>query len=196
VTNIKVNSLNQRLSLVKNNITQKNSLPPQRNFGAEISAGSQEAFSTFVREKAKYYYYVAYRVTLNREAAEDAVQNAFAKLWEKRETIKDDGNLNAWLYRVVVNIAIDDKRRLKFAAELNEEIAAGENGDEILEKNDITEKVARTLSTLPPRHRAAVMMVYYDGVGQKEAAETMGINLKALESLLSRAKAVLKEKLA
>ncbi len=182
----------RKLSLVPK--TEEKGSLPERNFAAEIASGDQQAFSDFVKEKARYYYHVAYRVTLNREAAEDAVQNAFAKLWEKRETIKEDGNLNAWLYRVVVNIAIDDKRRIKFA-ELHEEIAEGESGEDTLEKNDTSEKVAKVLSTLPPRQRAAVMMVYYDGVSQKEAAEAMDINLKALESLLSRAKAVLKEKL-
>ena len=185
--------MSNNLSLVKT--AKPKATQPERNFGAEIAAGNAEAFSTFVREKAKYYYYVAYRVTLNRESAEDAVQNAFAKLWEKRDTIKDDGNLNAWLYRVVVNIAIDDKRRLRFT-ELNESIASGESGDETLEKNDISDKITKVLSTLPPRQRAAVMMVYYDGIAQKEAAEAMGINIKALESLLSRAKTVLKEQLA
>lgn len=182
-----------KLSVVANN-TKPEAQKPERSYAAEIASGNVQAFSDFVKEKARYYYHVAYRVTLNREGAEDAVQNAFAKLWEKRSTIQEDGNLNAWLYRVVVNIAIDDKRRLKFS-ELNEEIAGGEDGDETLEKQDISAKVAKTLATLPPRQRAAVMMVYFDGYGQKEAADNMGINLKALESLLSRAKAVLKERL-
>ena len=173
----------------------KPSAKPQGNqYAKQIAAGNSAAFSAFVKEKARYYYYIAYRVTINREAAEDAVQNAFAKLWEKRASIKDDGNLSAWLYRVVVNLAIDDKRRLKFA-QLNEEISEGESGDDTLEKNDTSDKVAKILATLPPRQRAAVMMVYYDGLPQQEAADAMEINLKALESLLSRAKAVLKERL-
>jgi RNA polymerase sigma-70 factor (ECF subfamily) len=172
---------------------KKNEALPERNFTAEIASGNAAAFSDFVREKARYYYRVAYRVTFNREAAEDVVQNAFAKLWEKRSTIKEDGNISAWLYRVVVNLAIDDKRRLKFA-QLHDNVE-GADGTEEEEKNNMADKVQKTLAVLPPRQRAAVMMVYYDEVPQKEAAETMGLSLKALESLLSRAKASLKEKL-
>jgi RNA polymerase sigma-70 factor (ECF subfamily) len=154
------------------------------------SSGSQAAFSAFVKERARYYYNVAYRVTLNREAAEDAVQNAFSKLWEKRSTIQPDGNLNAWVYRVVVNMAIDDKRRLKFA-QLDENIT-GDNGQDEMEKADVANKIDKILATLPPRQRAAMMMVYYDEMPQAEVAEIMGVKLKALESLLSRAKAELK----
>lgn len=168
-----------------------NDLEP--DIAARIAAGDQTAYSAFVKQRARYYYNVAYRVTLSREAAEDVVQNAFIKLWDKRRDIKADGNLTAWLYRVVVNLAIDDKRRLKFT-EIHENYE-GSDGAEEEEKRDITEKINKTLATLPPRQRAAVMMVYYDGIPQKEAADTMGINLKALESLLSRAKTVLKEKL-
>lgn len=165
----------------------------EQDIAARIAGGDEAAYSSFVKGRARYYYNVAYRVTLNRQAAEDVVQNAFIKLWEKRSSIQADGNLVAWLYRVVVNLAIDDKRRLKFS-ELHENFE-GTDGAAEEEQKDITNKINKTLATLPPRQRAAVMMVYYDGIPQKEAAETMGINLKALESLLSRAKIVLKEKL-
>ena len=177
------------LFLVKSNDEK----PDESAVAKQISSGNSAAFSVYVREKAKFFYHVAYRVTLNREAAEDVVQNAFAKLWEKRESIQADGNMSAWLYRVVVNLAIDTKRGAKFS-ELHENIE-GADGTQDEEKRDLTAKIEKVLAVLPPRQRAAIMMVYYDGYGQKEAAEIMGVNLKALESLLSRAKLALKEKL-
>lgn len=159
-----------------------------------IIAGDAAAFSEYVKQRARYYYNVAYRVALNRQAAEDAVQNAFVTLWEKRKELKKDGNINAWLYRVVVNKAIDDKRRIKFV-ELDERHPDSNDEEEGHIKNQEAVTVQKSLEALPPRQRAAIMMVYFDEIPQKEAAENMGIGLKAFESLLSRAKVILKEKL-
>ena len=152
----------------------------------QIASGNAVAFRDFVKRKARDYYHVAYRVTLQKQAAEDAVQNAFAKLWEKRASLKADGNLEAWLYRVVINFAIDDKRRLRLSPLPDDVEQEAEP-----EKVDISQH----LQSLPPRQRAAVMMVYFDEIPQKQAAENLGIGVKALESLLSRAKIILKEKL-
>jgi RNA polymerase sigma-70 factor (ECF subfamily) len=143
-----------------------------------------DAFCSLVQQKARYFYAIAYRVVLQRQTAEDVVQAAFAKLWENRAKIK--GAPEPWLYRVVINLAIDDKRRLKFAP-LPEDVAANNEP----EKLDISQH----LHALAPRQRAAIMMVYYDEIPQKQAAENLGLSVKALESLLSRAKVTLKEQL-
>ncbi len=158
-----------------------------------IAAGDERAFSEYVRLKARYFYAVVYRITLSRATAEDVVQNAFMKLWEKRETLDVvNGNLSAWLYRVVFNLAVDDKRRLKFA-EVPENITSGDDVHENLAVKEESAALHKGLAGLPPRQRAAIALVYYDEMPQKEAAEVMGINLKALESLLSRGKEALRK---
>jgi RNA polymerase sigma-70 factor (ECF subfamily) len=161
-----------------------------------IASGDTKAFSAFVQEKARYFHAVAYRITLSKQAAEDVVQSAFTKLWEKRSSIdtSTNGNLSAWLYRIVVNAAIDDRRRLRFVSNKNdfEEIVDAEDVHENMVAKQESEKVKEGLALLQPRQRAAVMMVYYDEMPQKAVAETMGLSLKALESLLSRAKETLK----
>jgi RNA polymerase sigma-70 factor (ECF subfamily) len=160
-----------------------------------ISSGDEGAFSAFVKEKARYFYYVAYRIVFSRDVAEDIVQSAFAKLWEKRNKLDvENGNLSAWVYRVVVNLAIDDKRRLK-TVEIKEDVDSGEDISQDIIKLEKNRKLESELQKLTPRHRAAIMMVYYDEIPQKEAAENMGISLKALESILSRAKLILRERM-
>jgi RNA polymerase sigma-70 factor (ECF subfamily) len=167
----------------------------EQNVIGLIASGDSAAFSGFVKEKARYFYYVAYRIVFSREVAEDIVQSAFAKLWEKRKTLDvNDGNLSAWVYRVVVNLAIDDRRRLK-TVEMPEDMDSGCDVGNEVSNNERGAKLNSELQKLTPRHRAAIMMVYYDEIPQKEAAENMGISLKALESILSRAKVILREKL-
>lgn len=158
-----------------------------------LSRRDGEAFSILVKRHSTYFYRVAYRVVLEKETAEDITQKAFMKIWEKPDLWKggeknNGAKFKTWFYRVVVNLAIDDKRRLK-PVELDFDV------EEESEKKDFfeQEQLQKALKSIPERQRAAIMLVYFDEIKQAEAAKTLGIGVKALESLLSRGKKKLGE---
>ena len=154
-----------------------------------LKTGNSEAFSTLVRRHAKYFYNVAYRIVLERETAEDIVQKSFLKIWEKPELwIADKAKFKTWFYRIVCNLTIDDKRRLR-PLTLDFDVV-DEQEDKDLGQQQV---LHNALKSIPARQRAAIMLVYYEEKKQADAAKILGVGVKALESLLSRGKKQLKQ---
>ena len=165
-----------------------------------IKDGSQQAFSVLVQRLTERFYRLAYRYLQNREAAEDVVQDAFVKLWEDpgRWQAERNNKFTTWFYRVVVNLCLDWQKRKKPLPLGDQELAIvdeRETPDVVIlhaEKQKILEK---EIAALPERQRTALNLCFDEGLSNYEAAEVMGLKLKALQSLVMRAKTTLKERL-
>src|SRR5687768_12514784 len=74
-----------------------------------IGAGDATAFSTLVRHHTTRFYASAFRIVLNKEDAEDVVQDAFTKLWNGKATWQAErgAKFTTWFYRIVTNQAMD-----------------------------------------------------------------------------------------
>jgi RNA polymerase sigma-70 factor, ECF subfamily len=167
---------------------------------ALIQDGSQQAFSVLVQRHTERFYRLAYRYLHSKEAAEDVVQDAFVKLWENPRSWQAERNnkFTTWFYRVVVNLCLDWQKRKK-PLELGDQellIADDRETPDIamlhVEKQNMLEK---EIAALPERQRSALNLCFDEGLSNQEAAEVMGLKLKALQSLVMRAKTTLKERL-
>lgn len=166
-----------------------------------IKAANHQAFATLVRRHSHMFYACAYRVSGIQEEAEDAVQDAFLKLWKKPELWRADrgAKFTTWFYRVVVNTATDRLRRSVRYSPGAEPLKYMSDGaasqDEVMEQEDRRSALEDAIQALPERQKLALNLCFYEGLSNKEAAEVLGVGLKALESLLMRAKAGLKQTL-
>ena len=167
---------------------------------ALIQDGSQQAFSVLVQRHTERFYRLAYRYLQSKEATEDVVQDAFVKLWEDpgRWQAERSNKFTTWFYRVVVNLCLDWQKRKK-PLELGDQelpIADHRQTPDVAmlhaEKQRILEK---EIAALPERQRTALNLCFDEGLSNQEAAEVMGLKLKALQSLVMRAKTTLKERL-
>ncbi len=159
----------------------------------------QAAYSMLVLRYTYKHLSMAQRVMGNREEAEDALQDAFVKLWTNAGQF-DAGKakFSTWFYRIVLNQCLDRKRRKKPVA-LPEgfdvvDVSAGPH--EALVYNQTATVVKRELDQLPERQKAAIALCYYEGLSNKEAAEILEVGVKALESLLTRGRKTLAKTLA
>jgi RNA polymerase sigma-70 factor, ECF subfamily len=166
---------------------------------SRIRGGDHSAFSILVRRHSKMFYAAAYRMCGDAQGSEDTVQEAFLKLWQKPDAWDPakGTKFTTWFYRVVTNLAIDRQRREKKkyvnpdvmnvipdrAPDAEQKLRVGEE-EEILE---------RAIAALPERQRTALNLCVYEGLSNKEAADVLGVGVKALESLLMRAKAGLRD---
>jgi RNA polymerase sigma-70 factor (ECF subfamily) len=135
----------------------------------------------------------------NKEAAEDVVQDAFLKLWEDPGKWQADRNakFTTWFYRVVVNLCLDWQKR-KRPVELNEEmplIDDRETADQAMLRSEEQRVLEKEIAALPERQRSALNLCFDEGLSNQDAADAMGVNLKALQSLIMRAKTTLKERM-
>ncbi|GIX18228.1 MAG: RNA polymerase sigma factor [Rhodothalassiaceae bacterium] len=157
---------------------------------AVASTRDAQAFRLLVDRHAARALRVAERTLVNRADAEDAVQEAFQRLWHQaRRFDPARGRFVSWFLRVVVNACRDRRRRAQRRPVTGllevEEAAADLDGVERLDRvHAVREAVAR----LPLRQRVAVVLTYYEGLSNREAAEAMGVSVKAFEALLVRAR--------
>jgi RNA polymerase sigma-70 factor (ECF subfamily) len=164
-----------------------------------IQDGDHEAFAALVHRYAKRFYAVAYRIVHDRDDAEDLVQSAFLKLWERPE-LWDQGKqtkFTTWFYTVVTNLCLDHAKR-KRPLPLSDEIELADGApsqDDLLDGKQRRAVLDRLIRRLPERQQLALNLCFYEELSNQEAADVMGVNLKALQSLIMRAKTTLKERL-
>ncbi len=166
---------------------------------ALIRQGSHQAFSILVRRHTDRFYAAAFRMTGRASEAEDLVQEAFMKIWQKPDVWKDDkgAKFTTWFYRILVNQNIDRMRKnQKLASDdsILPFIADGRSGpEEDAIVNEEQRRIETAIAVLPERQRTALNLCFYEGLSNAEAAGIMGVKIKALESLLIRAKTGLRE---
>lgn len=156
------------------------------------------AFTLLVNRRSDMFYASAYRMVMNREEAEDIVQEAFLKIWDRPALWKANkkAKFTTWFYKIVTNLALDRLRK-------NSKMSGSELKDDVLQQEADQEKemlvdeeqlaLDRALKALPEKQLAALNLCFYEGLSNKEAAEIMGVSVKAIESLLMRAKAGIKD---
>lgn len=164
-----------------------------------IRSGSHQAFAILVRRHTDRFFAASYRMTGNVGEAEDMVQEAFLKIWQKPDLWKDDkgAKFTTWFYRVLSNQNIDRLRKMQKMVSDNSILPfiadAKENPENAAADSEEQARIEQALSALPERQKTAINLCYYEGLSNAEAADAMGLKLKALESLLMRAKTGLRE---
>jgi RNA polymerase sigma-70 factor, ECF subfamily len=163
----------------------------------EIKEGNHKAFAILVKKHASKFYGVAFRILGNQADAEDIVQDLFLKLW-KTPDIWQEGRgaqFSTWFYRIITNKCIDFQRKKKPDQLLDGfDIVDKSNLEENLDNIERKKMIEKMIQELPERQKIAINLCFYEGFSNKEAAEVMQLNIKALESLLMRAKKTLKTK--
>jgi RNA polymerase sigma-70 factor, ECF subfamily len=167
---------------------------------ALIQDGSQQAFSVLVQRHTQRFYRLAYRYLRSKEAAEDVVQDAFVKLWEDpgRWQAERNNKFTTWFYRVVVNLCLDWQKRKKPLELGDQQLSIAddrETPDIAMLYAEKQNRLEKEIAALPERQRTALNLCFDEGLSNREAAEVMGLKLKALQSLVMRAKTTLKERL-
>lgn len=164
-----------------------------------VQRGDHQAFSQLVQTHSARFYAVAFRMLGNSAEAEDVVQDSFLKLWNKPQAwdAKKNAKFTTWFYRVVTNAAIDRaRRRTKIVSgEKIIDFVADErrNAEDQMYQDETQRILEEAIQSLPDRQKAALNLCFYEGLSNKEAAEVLEVNVKALESLLMRAKAGMKD---
>lgn len=149
------------------------------------------AYREIVRRYLKRIYAVARRILPHDCDAEDVVQDAFLRVWSHRESwVPGAARFTTWLHRIVINRAIDYRRR-PIDSGLDE---AGEPADErpgfdqaIFQKQlHAALETART--RLPTSQQVALALYYNQGLTAAEVGAVMGLTQSAAEGLLKRAR--------
>jgi len=162
------------------------------------AGGDRRAFDAIVVRHGPFALRVAMRLLQDAATAEDVVQDALVRAWSQARTFDPQrARFTTWLYRIVVNRCIDQRRRVQ-PPPIPDDFDAVDPAmgpEVVVERNQRHAAMAAALRALPARQRAAVTLVYDEGLSGAEAARILGLSAKAVERLLARARAALRERL-
>lgn len=136
---------------------------------------------------------LAYLLTGDRDAADDVVQEAFARLGTRLVTLRDPERASAYLIRTVVNLSRGHGRGVTRTRRLAERLRSAL--PPLPAETHAHDEVTAGLLRLPPRQRAAIFLRYYEDRSEREAAEALGCSVAALRSLTFRALEALRTEL-
>jgi RNA polymerase sigma-70 factor (ECF subfamily) len=169
---------------------------------AAIAAGDQFAFSRLVERHLSRTVGLATRLMGSRADGEEVAQEAFARVWShasRWRPIGGGGNarFTTWLYRIVVNLAIDRKRRPVHAAmdDVDEPVDESDDGFAQIHRRQVSDAVTAAMMRLPERQRVALALCFFDEMSNIEAGKIMSLSVGAIESLLVRARRALRQEL-
>ncbi|MFT3926124.1 MAG: sigma-70 family RNA polymerase sigma factor [Myxococcales bacterium] len=162
-----------------------------------VARGDAEAFRTLTARHAPSITAHARRMLRDASEAEDMVQEAFLRLWKNAATYRPEARLGTFLHRIVHNLCVDALRsRKKTDADALDGLPSEERPSRELLVRTRAQRVHDEVGTLPERQRAALSLVHFEGLTNVEAAEILQVSVEALESLLSRARRTLRERLS
>jgi RNA polymerase sigma-70 factor (ECF subfamily) len=139
--------------------------------------GDGSALESLFERHYRTAYRVAYRWCGIQQDAEDVAQETFIKVVRGLHTFRENSSFTTWLYRIVVNTAMDIHRRAAARARLAEEAdLQGASATTVTaEPPDCTaERAWDAVGSLPEKQRTALLLVFGEGLSHREAAAVMG----------------------
>jgi RNA polymerase sigma-70 factor (family 1) len=153
----------------------------------------KEVFDKNYNYILNYLFYLSGDTSLS----EDLAQDVFLQIWEKRGEINND-TIRPYLFTIARNSFLKNIRRqkydLKFRSTYFEKLE-NETPEYLLELKEFDAKLQKAVSDLPEKSRVVFLMNRLDGMTYREIAKNLGVGIKAVEKQMSRALAILREKL-
>jgi RNA polymerase sigma-70 factor (ECF subfamily) len=170
---------------------------------AAARRGDRDAFRTLFERYHRRAYALAFGVLRHQDDALDVVQDAFIKAHKYLDKFEGNSSFYTWLYRIVMNLAIDHlrKHRRVKPVELDEQhleesagddallpkILGGNPGRALMDK-EIRARIDQALGELSDNHRAVLIMRELEGLSYEEMAQAMGCSKGTIMSRLFHAR--------
>ncbi len=166
----------------------------------QVGAGRSEALRAVYELTSAKLFGICLRVTGDRAGAEEAMQDAYVKIWRKAAVFDAErASPITWMATIARNSAIDWKRaRGLVSAQSDEDAASVQAGASVdmleeLEARSTRHHILDCIARLEPQQARAVRTAFYDGLTHSELAEHMGVPLGTLKSWIRRAMIALRD---
>jgi len=164
--------------------------------------GDRAAFQLlFETYKDKVFSIAVYSSGGDRSLADDVTQQIFLKLFTAIRQFRGDSEFTTWLYRLVVNACLDEKRRRRKLLPWGETVAMRNPGDKKPQEKqyarlEVAEAVRAAVGELKPKFRLPILLKYIEGLSYEEIASVMGCSKGTVASRLNRGHSQLAKKLS
>ena len=170
----------------------------------QAKAGDAQALQSLLAAARPKAMAAALKVLHNRDDAEDAVQDAFLKVWRCLGTFQGRSSFSTWIHRIVTNASLDLLRRNTSRGEVTDrvderdgdrdsaaiaiEYASDETPETELVQLEIQRLVRAAVGTLPPAHRQAVELREFEDFSYQEMADVIQCPVGTVMSRLHHAR--------
>jgi RNA polymerase sigma-70 factor, ECF subfamily len=169
-----------------------------------IQAGDHQAFESLVRRYQRQVANLIYVTMGSRDDVDDIAQDVFIRVYRSLPRFKFDASFFSWIYRITMNLCIDEIRKRKIRKVLSLDFLtedALENSrkskdhqlpSDLIMAEERSQIVRSALQRLKPEHRDILVLREYKNLGYSEIAEALDISLEAVKSRIFRARSELK----
>jgi RNA polymerase sigma-70 factor (ECF subfamily) len=172
--------------------------------------GDQAAFRALVERHQRRAFTIAVGLVRDDNDAREIVQEAFLRVYRGLGSFQGGSSFFTWLYRIVMNLAIDLMRKPgRRDVELQENRVVEEDADfplvsridgadplDVIRRREIAERIQIALDALPSYHRGVILMREVEGMSYEEMAQAMGVSKGTIMSRLFHARQKLQRALA
>jgi len=166
---------------------------------ARFADGDQSAARLLTERHLGRVLALATRMLRDTAEAEDVAQEAMMRAWRNAPKWEPGrAKFSTWLHKVALNLCYDRLRKRKSASldEVAEPVDDRASAQEEMEADERLTLLKDAIESLPERQRAAIQLRHFEERGNDETAEILGVSIEAVESLLSRGRRALRDKLA
>jgi len=164
--------------------------------------GDRAAFQLlFETYKDKVFSIAVYSSGGDRAVADDVTQQIFLKLFTAIRQFRGDSEFTTWLYRLVVNACLDEKRRRRRLLPWGETVAMRNPSEKKPQEKqyarlEVAEAVQKAIGELKPKFRLPILLKYIEGLSYEEIASVMGCSKGTVASRLNRGHSQLAKRLS
>lgn len=179
----------------------------QENLLLQLKAGNEAAFRQLVESCQDMVFNTVVGIVQDMQEAEDVAQEVFIQVYRSISTFRGDARLTTWIYRIAITKALDWQRKKKLRRAVNTVaswVGLGEPENEPvhfyhpgiqLEEKEKAAMLFKAIQLLPENQRVCLLLLKTEGLSYEEVAEILQVSIKAVESLMHRARENLRKKL-
>jgi RNA polymerase sigma-70 factor (ECF subfamily) len=190
-----------RLKVVEDSMFSPSTPEPEIEWMARIRDGDMEAFRLLVEAHQSRVINTISKLLGSDAEAEDLAQQVFIRVWRSAARYQPTAKFTTWLFRITRNLVFNELRRRKHFADQGEDSPepaerAEREPDRVLLEEELQKAIQTAIQELPEAQRMAIVLRRYEEMPYEEIARVMGTTVPAVKSILFRARAELRERLA
>ncbi|WEK53765.1 MAG: RNA polymerase sigma factor SigW [Candidatus Cohnella colombiensis] len=186
-------------------MTQK---PLETRLARLARKGDQRAFAELVDIYTDKLFHLGYRMTGNRQEAEDVVQETFLRVYKNLDRYDENQKLSTWIYRIATNLCIDRlrKRRAIYSLDAESSDYDGLDGYSMLPSDNRTPEselilsetqriVQEGIATLPAKYKSVMILRYLQDMSLQEISDVMDIPVTTVKTRVHRGREFIRKRL-
>jgi RNA polymerase sigma-70 factor (ECF subfamily) len=162
--------------------------PEELKLIEKFKSGDVQAFNQLVLRYQEKIYWIVRRIIPDHAAADDVVQDVFIKAYRSLPGFKGDSSFYTWIYRIAINLSLNEVRRRKlrqaFSIEQDDIHIGTEDSTpaELLEKKELQKQIQQAIARLPEKQKKVFLLRYYEELPYEEISKILNTSVGGLKA--------------